>query len=200
MLYYRNKRNYASCSLLRFTLPAVAIFLGLICILSGIKYRKVKAEALYNTHAVTVFDYTAPAQSEGHTASAAENRENAYPCFLKPTVGVLTSAFGMRGEKRHTGIDIGGKNGCDVLASADGTVVYADWLGGYGNYIIIEHDGGYKTAYAHCGDIFVKEGDKVVQEQKIASMGSTGNSTGPHLHFEIKLNDEFLNPLDYVAY
>lgn len=120
--------------------------------------------------------------------------------FTEPTEGVLTSAFGSRWGREHNGIDIGGEDGAEILAADSGRVVYAGWMDGYGNYLIIEHENGFQTAYAHCSELVVSEGEYVAQGQKIACMGSTGNSTGPHLHFEVKKDGEYLDPLAYVLY
>ena len=120
--------------------------------------------------------------------------------FVKPTEGVLTSEFGSRWGREHHGIDIGGEDGEKILAADSGRVVYAGWVEGYGNYLSIDHENGFETAYAHCSKLAVSEGEYVTQGQQIACMGSTGNSTGPHLHFEVKKDGEYLDPLRYVLY
>ncbi len=120
--------------------------------------------------------------------------------FVEPAIGVLTSPYGQRWGKTHEGIDIGGEIGTDILAADSGTVLLSRWVDGYGNYIELEHKNGYKTIYGHCDSLLVDEGDIVSRGQKIATMGNTGNSTGPHLHFEVILNGEPQNPLDYVIY
>ncbi len=120
--------------------------------------------------------------------------------FTEPAIGVLTSPYGERWGRFHEGIDIGGESDSDILAADCGIVSVARWLDGYGNYIEIDHGNGFKTAYAHCNALYINEGDSVTQGQLIASMGSTGNSTGPHLHFEVLLHGEPQNPLDYVMY
>lgn len=120
--------------------------------------------------------------------------------FLNPVDGVLTSAFGERWGRSHKGIDIGADNGTEIYAADDGEVVFAGEMSGYGNYIVISHCGGFETAYGHCGRLFAQAGETVEKGQVIASVGSTGNSTGPHLHFEIRKDGEFINPADYVVY
>ena len=85
-----------------------------------------------------------------------------------------------------------------IYAADGGTVSFAGWKGGYGNLVIVDHGGFYQTYYAHCSEILVSEGDQVYQGQNIALVGSTGNSTGPHLHFEVRYNGEPMNPLDYL--
>lgn len=120
--------------------------------------------------------------------------------FAQPVCGVLTSSFGSRSGRRHTGIDIGADSGTDILAAAGGTVTFSGQMSGYGNYIIIDHGNGIETAYGHCSKLLAEKGENVRRGDKIALVGSTGNSTGPHLHFEIKINGEFVDPLDYVFY
>lgn len=120
--------------------------------------------------------------------------------FINPTLGVLTSNFGSRWGRQHHGIDIGGDSGTEIYAALSGSVIFAGTADGYGNYIKLKHDNGYETAYGHCKSLAVKEGQYVEKGQLIAYMGSTGNSTGPHLHFEVKINGEFVNPLEYVVY
>lgn len=126
--------------------------------------------------------------------------ETADDGFINPTEGVLTSSFGERWGRRHNGIDIGADMNTEIYAADSGTVTYAGEMSGYGNYVVIDHGNGFETAYAHCSSISVSAGDTVLKGQVIAHVGSTGNSTGPHLHFEVKENGEFLNPLDYVIY
>lgn len=120
--------------------------------------------------------------------------------FINPAEGVLTSGFGARWGRNHNGIDIGADSGSEILAAENGTVTCAGIVSGYGNYVAIDHGNGFETAYAHCSSIVADEGEHVAKGQVIAYVGSTGNSTGPHLHFEIKLNGEYLNPLEYVVY
>ena len=120
--------------------------------------------------------------------------------FANPTVGVLTSSFGERNGRMHNGIDIGADANTEIYAAESGVVTFAGTASGYGNYVVISHNNGYETAYAHCNSISVAEGDTVEKGQVIAYVGSTGNSTGPHLHFEVKENGEFSDPLDYVVY
>jgi murein DD-endopeptidase MepM/ murein hydrolase activator NlpD len=114
--------------------------------------------------------------------------------FAWPVSGPITSPFGMRnnpfgrGFEMHTGIDIGAPMGSTVTASAPGRIIYAGWEGGYGNTIIIDHGGATSTLYAHLSQIFISQGQDVQRGQAIGAVGCTGNCTGPHLHFEIRLN------------
>ena len=120
--------------------------------------------------------------------------------FLNPTLGVLTSQFGTRWGRLHSGIDIGADEGEAICAAKSGRVIFSGTADGYGNYIKIDHGGGLETAYGHCSVLAANVGDEVEKGQTIAYVGSTGNSTGPHLHFEVKIDGEFKNPLDYVVY
>ncbi|NCN99529.1 M23 family metallopeptidase [Candidatus Falkowbacteria bacterium] len=117
--------------------------------------------------------------------------------MLWPTVGHrITQYFSWR----HTGLDIANKIGTPLYAADDGVVTIAQggWNGGYGNTIVINHGGGIKTRYGHASKLFVKVGDVVKKGDNIAAMGSTGRSTGPHLHFEIIVNNVRVNPLNYI--
>ena len=106
--------------------------------------------------------------------------------YTWPARGILTSGYGWRWGRMHRGIDIGAPTGTPIVAAAPGIVTYADWDGsGYGYLVEIKHPNGSLTLYAHNSEILVKEGQKVSQGELIAKMGSTGRSTGPHLHFEI---------------
>jgi murein DD-endopeptidase MepM/ murein hydrolase activator NlpD len=97
----------------------------------------------------------------------------------------------------HTGIDIGASYGASVMAADGGVIIISEYSPSYGHYIVISHGNGMTTLYAHLSKRLVKEGDKVTQGQKIGLIGSTGNSTGPHLHYEISKNGSRVNPLTY---
>ena len=124
--------------------------------------------------------------------------------LMYPTIGPVTSNFGWRThpilgtERFHSGIDFGADYGSLVYASERGRVIYADWYGGYGNAVIIDHGNGMTTLYAHCSELYVKDGDMVEKGQPISAVGSTGFSTGPHLHFELRANGEPLDPATYL--
>ncbi|MBO5004996.1 MAG: M23 family metallopeptidase [Clostridia bacterium] len=121
---------------------------------------------------------------------------------VKPVTGTITSRFGSKESIRksaHKGIDIGAPNGTPIYAAADGTVTYASYnSGGYGNLVIISHGNGIETYYGHCSKLYVKKGQKVSAGDNIAAVGSTGRSTGNHLHFEIRQNGSQINPQRYV--
>ncbi|MDQ2681700.1 MAG: peptidoglycan DD-metalloendopeptidase family protein [Candidatus Eremiobacteraeota bacterium] len=117
-----------------------------------------------------------------------------------PVTGTITSPFGMRrspfgsGLEFHQGLDIAAPTGTTVTAAAAGTIISAGWYGGYGNYILIDHGGGLSTGYGHLSQIFVAAGQSVQRGQAIGAVGSTGASTGPHLHFEVRVNGKPVDP------
>lgn len=121
-----------------------------------------------------------------------------------PGYGNITSAYGMRyhpilkTNKLHTGIDIGAPMGAKIIAADGGTVIFSGWLGAYGNAIIIDHGAGLSTLYGHQSQLLVSEGDTVAKGQIIGRAGSTGWSTGAHLHFEVRKNGTPANPRNYV--
>jgi murein DD-endopeptidase MepM/ murein hydrolase activator NlpD len=118
--------------------------------------------------------------------------------FIWPCDGVVVSGFGMRWGRTHEGIDIGCAYGTPNRAAAAGTVIYAGWLGGYGNLVVVDHGNGLSTAYAHASSILVSVGQSVSQGQTVSLVGSTGHSSGPHLHFEVRLNGVAVDPLPYL--
>ena len=117
--------------------------------------------------------------------------------LIWPCAGPITSGYGMRWGRLHAGIDIGAGYGTPIHAAASGNVIFAGWMGGYGNFVIIDHGGGMATAYAHQSSIAVG-GGSVSQGQVIGYVGSTGPSTGPHLHFEVRINGSPVDPLGYL--
>ena len=116
-----------------------------------------------------------------------------------PTYGKITSLFGeRRGGYRHKGLDIAWKTGTNIQATASGVVIYAGWHGGYGRKIMIYHGFGYTTVYAHLSSMYVNVGDEVAKGDIIGAMGSSGNSTGTHLHYEVLVNGTPQNPMDFL--
>lgn len=121
-----------------------------------------------------------------------------------PTRGWVTSDFGHRLDPytadrvMHAGLDIAAPHGKEVVAPSDGTVVFAGLEGGYGNVLVIDHGYGIKTRYGHLASISVKAGDKVMRGQKVAAVGNTGRSTGPHLHYEVRVNGVAQNPRKFI--
>lgn len=120
--------------------------------------------------------------------------------FIWPVENVyrITSAFGMRNGELHVGVDLPAVKGHPVVAARDGRVVLAKYIEGYGKLICIEHRNHFYTRYSHNSEIFIQYGDYVRKGQVIGLVGSTGHSTGNHLHFEIRYNDIPLNPLDFL--
>lgn len=120
--------------------------------------------------------------------------------FIWPVSGPITSPFGLRpnpfgsGFETHPGIDIGAPMGATIAAAAGGRVIFAGWYGGYGNAIIIDHGGSTSTVYGHCSQIFVSNGQDVQRGQAIGAVGMTGRATGPHLHFEVRVNGVPVDP------
>lgn len=125
--------------------------------------------------------------------------------FQSPVTGMTSSGFGFRMHplqnevKFHYGTDFAAWTGTDIVSFADGTVAMVGWDDGYGNYIMIDHDGGWRTMYAHCSKVYVTGGDKVTRGQKIGLVGDTGEVTGPHLHFELTCGGTYYNPEFYLA-
>ena len=127
-----------------------------------------------------------------------------------PTRGWITSGFGVRrpGYRRgahggihrrfHEGIDIAAPRGTPIMSSGDGLVTYAGYRSGYGKTLVVDHGYGLSTLYAHCSSLFVEEGKRVSRGMIIASVGNTGRSTGPHLHYEIRVDGVPVNPLQYI--
>ena len=118
--------------------------------------------------------------------------------FIWPVHGVLTSGFGWRWGRMHEGIDIAVGNGTPVVAAASGTVIVAGWMGGYGNLVVVDHGGGISTAYGHNTSVTVGVGQHVAQGQLISYSGNTGHSTGPHVHFEVRVNGGAVDPMGYL--
>lgn len=118
-----------------------------------------------------------------------------------PVTGTISSRYGVSSRIRrsnHTGLDIAAKTGTPIKVMADGVVTNASYSGSYGKLVKVDHGNGVETWYAHTSKMYVKKGQKVKAGDIIAEVGSTGNSTGPHLHLEIRLNGEHINPQKYV--
>ena len=136
-----------------------------------------------------------------------EERWNALPSIngiklaVTPIEGRITSRYGVSSRIRkstHTGLDISAVTGTDIKVIADGTVISAGYSGSYGYLVKVDHGNGVETWYAHTSKMYVKKGDTVKAGDVIAAVGSTGNSTGPHLHLEIRVNGEHVDPQDYL--
>lgn len=118
--------------------------------------------------------------------------------FIWPVNGTVVSGFGWRWGRMHEGIDISASSGTPIWAAAAGIVIHAGWLGGYGNLVVVDHGNGLATAYAHASAILVGVGQQVSQGETLSLVGSTGNSSGPHLHFEVRVNGAAVDPLFYL--
>jgi len=124
--------------------------------------------------------------------------------YIYPVNGPITSYYGyrvhpIRGTTRlHTGLDFGVGYGVPILAADNGVVIHSGWYGGYGNTVIVDHGGGYTTLYAHASSLAVRSGQTVKQGQVVSRVGSTGMSTGPHLHFEVRYHGNPINPLSQL--
>ena len=114
------------------------------------------------------------------------------------TYSYISSYYGMRNGKMHTGVDFAAPAGTKIYAWKAGKVIQASWSGSYGNFIVIQHNDGTISRYAHCSGYACSKGDVVSKGQVIGYVGTTGNSTGNHLHLEIKINGNFVNPLNYL--
>lgn len=139
-------------------------------------------------------------QAQAPTASGptSVNRTPSSAGLIWPVSGTLTSGFGYRWGRMHEGIDIAVPSGTPVAAAASGTVIWAGWQGGYGNLVVIDHGGGIATAYGHNTSVTVSVGQQVGQGSIIAYSGSTGRSTGPHVHFEVRVNGSAVDPMGYL--
>lgn len=131
-------------------------------------------------------------------------RRNTTPSIW-PVAGELTDGFGGRrnpfggsGSEFHTGQDISTLWGTPVMAAAKGTVIFAGWQNGYGQIVIVDHGNGVTTRYGHLSDVEVEVGQQLARGDQLGRVGSTGRSTGPHLHYEVRINDEPVNPLQYL--
>ena len=109
-----------------------------------------------------------------------------------------TSGFGMRWGRMHSGTDFASKHGTPIYATADGVVIHAEWLSGYGRLVKIQHEFGIETRYAHMSRIRVEKGQRVSRGERIGDMGSTGRSTGTHLHYEVRVGGKAVNPMIYI--
>ena len=121
--------------------------------------------------------------------------------LIRPVSGIITSRFGAASAIRrssHTGLDLATSSGTPIKAAASGTVTFSGYKGSYGNLMVITHENGVQTYYGHCSQLYLSAGATVSQGQTVAAVGSTGNSTGPHLHFEVRVNGTEYNPENYV--
>ncbi len=158
------------------------------------------AIAKTNTKSIGTSKYTASGSvnTAGTTSSAKANLGIA---LIRPVSGTITSRFGVGSRIRrssHTGLDIATSTGTPIAAAASGTVTFSGYKGSYGNMLVISHGNGVQTYYGHCSKLYVSAGTQVSQGEIIGAVGSTGNSTGPHLHLEVRVNGVAYNPQNYV--
>ncbi len=137
--------------------------------------------------------------SRSNGANTSSNKVDLGINLIEPLSGTLSSGFGYRWGSMHKGLDVAAPYGTSIMAAAGGTVKFSGWNnGGYGNLVIISHGNGIETYYAHCSSVCVTAGDYVSQGQVISKVGSTGQSTGNHCHFEVRVNGVAQNPRNYV--
>jgi septal ring factor EnvC (AmiA/AmiB activator) len=141
---------------------------------------------------------TASATAATDTTTTTTSTEVGTGGWTWPAGGTVTSEFGYRWGRLHAGLDIGAPEGSPIWAARGGTVTYAGAMGGYGNLVLLDHGGGVSTAYAHQSAIMVSVGASVSAGQQIGQVGSTGNSTGPHLHFETRIGGNPQDPRSYL--
>ncbi|MDP5103804.1 MAG: M23 family metallopeptidase [Erythrobacter sp.] len=163
----------------------------------------------------TALERTSPTMGVGGNNTAGENvvaysspipqRSISVPSRMPLEDAALTSGFGMRnhpvlgGRRKHTGIDLAAPSGTPVYATADGIIGRADWFSSYGLYISINHGASMETRYAHLSRLAVAAGDNVKKGDLIGYVGSTGRSTGPHLHYEVRVEGLAVNPIPYMV-
>lgn len=161
---------------------------------------KLNAEA--NQLTALIKQQQAAAQASSSTTSKYQGGSMLWPV---PASHRISSPYGYRihpilkVRKFHSGIDIPASTGTAIVAAADGTVIMSRYYGGYGKCLMIDHGGGRVTLYGHCSSLLVSQGQKVSKGQTVAKVGSTGQSTGPHLHFEVRINGSTTSPLSYVS-
>jgi murein DD-endopeptidase MepM/ murein hydrolase activator NlpD len=163
--------------------------------------RESREEYLAEVDALAAQSATLAAAIRDSQAQAAGSSGTGSPSasgFIWPVDGVVVSGFGMRWGRMHEGIDIAASSGTPIRAAAGGTIIHAGWLGGYGNLVVVDHGNGLATAYAHASSILVAVGQQVSQGQTVSLVGSTGHSSGPHLHFEVRVNGVAVDPLLYL--
>ncbi|MEE8166611.1 MAG: LysM peptidoglycan-binding domain-containing M23 family metallopeptidase [Myxococcota bacterium] len=139
-----------------------------------------------------------PDMREARQRARASARQQTSLSFSWPVRGRLSSSFGWRRGRSHEGIDIAASRGTAIFAAESGRVIHSGRMGGYGRVVIVKHAGSYRTVYAHASRLMVRKGDFVERGQKIAEVGTTGRSTGPHVHFEIRRRESPQNPLGFL--
>jgi len=158
--------------------------------------------ALYQQKIVPVVEKKVVSKGKVNTSTTISNKKVALNLnLIRPISGTITSRFGAVSSRRvskHTGLDIAAPTGTKIKASAGGTVTFSGYKGSFGYMVVINHGNGIETYYAHCSKLYVTVGQQVNQGDIIAAVGNTGNSTGPHLHLEVRVNGVAYNPQNYV--
>lgn len=158
--------------------------------------------ALYQQKVVEVKKVATKSTGKVNTStSISYNKPTLGINLIRPVSGIITSRFGAASSRRvskHTGLDIGASTGTKIKACAGGTVTFSGYKGSYGYMVVINHGNGVETYYGHCSKLYVSVGQQVNQGDVIAAVGNTGNSTGPHLHLEIRVNGVAYNPQNYL--
>jgi len=158
----------------------------------------VRIQAAQAARAAQAERATQAAGAAGATSQQVPSQAPAASGFIWPVHGVVTSVFGWRWGRMHEGVDIAVGSGTPVVSAAAGTVIVAGWSGGYGNLVVVDHGNGIATAYGHNTNVTVFVGQSVAQGQLIAYSGSTGHSTGPHVHFEVRVHGAATDPFGYL--
>ena len=157
-----------------------------------------RARAAAQARAAAAAAESAPTAGGGLSATASSVGSVSSSGFIWPVSGPVTSGFGWRWGRMHAGIDISAATGTPIRAAAAGAVIYAGWMSGYGNLVVIDHGGSLATAYAHMSALGAGVGQQVVQGQVIGYVGCTGNCYGSHLHFEVRVGAAAVDPLGYL--
>ena len=175
-----------------------------LIVLARLQDEKALAEASYAELQATSQDIEARIRARQQQGASAGQVVHGSGVFVWPTSGPITSPFGYRihpifgTQIYHSGIDIGVDTGTPIVAADSGVVIEADWLGGYGYAVVIDHGNGLSTLYGHNSELAVSPGQSVQQGQVIAYAGSTGYSTGPHCHFEVRVDGSPVDPMGYL--
>ncbi|MBQ3181615.1 MAG: peptidoglycan DD-metalloendopeptidase family protein [Clostridia bacterium] len=160
------------------------------------KYKQVYEEARRQEEALK--------GSLNYSSSSSQYLGSGQFCWPAPSYTRISSPYGYRNhpiyktQKFHSGVDLAAPGGSNILAAENGKVISAGWNGGYGNCLVVDHGGGVSTLYAHASRLCVSKGEYVTKGQVIAKVGTTGNSTGNHLHFEVLINGKTTNPMSYI--
>ena len=171
-------------------------------VVSKLYVEPVKVVEVANTSSSKTNKYTRTSSGTVNTSTnISRGKASLGISLIKPVSGIITSRFAASSRIRssaHTGLDIATSAGTPVIAAASGKVTFSGWKGSYGKLLVITHSNGVQTYYGHCNALYASVGQTVSQGQKICAVGSTGNSTGPHLHFEIRVNGVAYNPQNYL--